>query len=153
LVPADFIGFAQPAEDLLCADNQSSMHDALFSNLLAQRRVLAFGRTASELSTDGTPEDLVSHKVMPGNRPSTTILAPRLTPSTLGQLIALYEHQVFTEGVLAEINSFDQWGVELGKVQALSLQDAVSGRANLMESDSSTSAVLNWYRATNSILK
>src|SRR5574340_1104144 len=104
LVPADFIGFAEPTEDLATRDGSGSMHDLLMSNLFAQTKVLAFGKTAEEIAAEGTPPALVPHKVMPGNRPSTTILAPRLTPSVLGQLIALYEHQVFVEGVI--------WGVD-----------------------------------------
>ncbi|HZE15395.1 MAG TPA: glucose-6-phosphate isomerase, partial [Mycobacterium sp.] len=118
LVPADFIGFSEPLEDLATADGTGSMHDLLMSNLFAQTQVLAFGKTAEEIAAEGTAAEVVPHKVMPGNRPSTSILASRLTPSVLGQLIALYEHQVFTEGVVCGIDSFDQWGVELGKTQA-----------------------------------
>ena len=98
LVPADFIGFSQPTDDLPTADGQGSMHDLLMSNFFAQTQVLAFGKTAEEIAAEGTPSGVVPHKVMPGNKPSTSILANRLTPSALGQLIALYEHQVFTEG-------------------------------------------------------
>ncbi|MGW5515100.1 glucose-6-phosphate isomerase [Nocardia africana] len=151
LVPIDFIGFAEATEDLDANDGDGSMHDILISNLLAQRRVLAFGRTAEELASDGTPDALIPHKVMPGNRPSTTILAPKLTPSALGQLIALYEHQTFVTGVLCGINSFDQWGVELGKSQAvevravLSAEHLPSAPANL---DSSTRSLATWLRAT-----
>ncbi|MGW5153030.1 glucose-6-phosphate isomerase [Rhodococcus koreensis] len=147
LVPVDFLGFAEPAEDLLTVDGTGSMHDVLVSNLLAQRRVLAFGRTPAELAADGVRHDLIPHKVMTGNRPSTTILAPELSPNVLGQLIALYEHQIFTEGVLSNINSFDQWGVELGKTQALELHPAVSGRAEVEGIDSSTESIVQWYRA------
>jgi glucose-6-phosphate isomerase len=147
LVPVDFLGFAQPTEDLPTIDGNGSMHDILVSNLLAQRRVLAFGRIAEELAGAGVPDALIPHKVMPGNRPSTTILAPKLTPSILGQLIALYEHQTFTEGILCNINSFDQWGVELGKSQALELQTAVSNDDQTAQSlDSSTETALRWYR-------
>ncbi|MFE7420275.1 glucose-6-phosphate isomerase [Rhodococcus sp. NPDC057529] len=146
LVPVDFIGFAEPAADLLTADGDGSMHDVLISNLLAQRRVLAFGRTAEELRADAVSRDLIAHKTMPGNRPSTTILAPKLTPNILGQLIALYEHQVFVEGALSRINSFDQWGVELGKTQALELHSAVSGRSDPEDLDSSTDSLLRWYQ-------
>ena len=121
LVPADFIGFSQPLDDLPTVDGTGSMHDLLMSNFFAQTQVLAFGKTAEEIAAEGTPADVVPHKVMPGNRPSTSILANRLTPSVLGQLIALYEHQVFTEGVIWGIDSFDQWGVELGKTQAKAL--------------------------------
>ena len=121
LVPADFIGFSEPTDDLPTADGSGSMHDLLMSNFFAQTQVLAFGKTAAEIAAEGTPAEVVPHKVMPGNRPSTSILANRLTPSVVGQLIALYEHQVFTEGVIWGIDSFDQWGVELGKTQAKAL--------------------------------
>lgn len=121
LIPADIIGFSQPTDDLATADGTGSMHDMLMSNFFAQSQVLAFGKTAEEITAEGTAANLVAHKVMPGNRPSTSILATRLTPSVLGQLIALYEHQVFVQGVIWGINSFDQWGVELGKTQAKTL--------------------------------
>ncbi|MEN0134255.1 MAG: glucose-6-phosphate isomerase, partial [Rhodococcus sp. (in: high G+C Gram-positive bacteria)] len=147
LVPVDFLGFAEPAADLPLSDGTGSMHDVLVSNLLAQRRVLAFGRTAADLAADGVRDDLIPHKVMTGNRPSTTILAPELSPAVLGQLIALYEHQVFTEGVLSNINSFDQWGVELGKSQALQLHRAVGGRGAAEGLDGSTDSIVQWYRA------
>src|SRR6202165_368326 len=98
LIPADFIGFSQPTDDLATADGTGSMHDLLMSNFFAQTQVLAFGKTAEEIAAEGTPADVVPHKVMPGNRPTTSILATKLTPSVVGQLIALYEHQVFTEG-------------------------------------------------------
>ncbi|MFC9557907.1 glucose-6-phosphate isomerase [Rhodococcus sp. NPDC056960] len=147
LAPVDFLGFADPAEDLLTIAGAGSMHDILISNLLAQRRVLAFGRTPTELAADGVRHDLIPHKVMTGNRPSTTILAPALNPNVLGQLIALYEHQIFTEGVLSNINSFDQWGVELGKTQALQLHRAVSGQDAAEGVDSSTESIVRWYRA------
>nr|WP_235214903.1 glucose-6-phosphate isomerase [Rhodococcus opacus] len=126
LIPADFLGFAQPIEDLPTLDGAGSMHGVLMANMFAQSKVLAFGRTAAEVVADGTPPELVPHKVMPGNRPSTTILGPKLTPSTLGQLIALYEHQVFVQGVVWGIDSFDQWGVELGKASAVALAPALS---------------------------
>jgi glucose-6-phosphate isomerase len=148
LVPADFIGFSQPLEDLPQADGSGSMHDVLMSNLFAQTQVLAFGKTADEIAAEDTPADVVPHKVMPGNRPTTAILASRLTPSTLGQLIALYEHQVFTEGVLWGIDSFDQWGVELGKTQAKELVPVISDDdAPQQQSDSSTDALVRHYRA------
>jgi glucose-6-phosphate isomerase len=118
LIPADFIGFSQPTDDLATADGSGSMHDLLMSNFFAQTQVLAFGKTAEEIAAEGTPPEVVPHKVMPGNRPSTSILGTKLTPSVVGQLIALYEHQVFTEGVSWGIDSFDQWGVDLGKTQA-----------------------------------
>ncbi|MGV0873740.1 glucose-6-phosphate isomerase [Mycolicibacterium sp. XJ879] len=150
LVPADFIGFSQPTDDLATADGSGSMHDLLMSNFFAQTQVLAFGRDAAEIARDlpaGTPPDVVPHKVMPGNRPSTSILATKLTPSVVGQLIALYEHQVFTEGVIWGIDSFDQWGVELGKTQAKALLPVITADAPPAEqSDSSTDALVRRYR-------
>jgi glucose-6-phosphate isomerase len=147
LVPADFIGFSQPTDDLPTADGTGSMHDLLMSNFFAQTQVLAFGKTAAEIAAEGTPADVVPHKVMPGNKPSTSILATRLTPSVLGQLIALYEHQVFTEGVIWGIDSFDQWGVELGKTQAKALLPVITeDAAPPKQSDSSTDALVRRYR-------
>jgi glucose-6-phosphate isomerase len=151
LVPADFLGFSQPTDDLPTADGTGSMHDLLMSNFFAQTQVLAFGRDAAEVAQDlpaGTAPDVVPHKVMPGNRPSTSILGTKLTPSALGQLIALYEHQVFTEGVIWGIDSFDQWGVELGKTQAKALLPVIIGDDSPAEqSDSSTDALVRHYRA------
>ncbi|MEV0143387.1 MULTISPECIES: glucose-6-phosphate isomerase [unclassified Nonomuraea] len=121
LVPADFIGFAEPFED------REGMHDLLSANLFAQTSALAFGKTAEEIAGEGTAAGIVPHKVMPGNRPTSTILAPKLTPSTLGQLVALYEHIVFVEGTVWGVDSFDQWGVELGKKMALDLAPALTG--------------------------
>ena len=118
LVPVDFIGFANPVDDLATADGAGSMHDLLMSNFFAQSRVLAFGKTEEEIRDEGVAESLAPHKVMPGNRPSTTLLGAKLTPGILGQLIALYEHIVFVQGAVWGINAFDQWGVELGKKQA-----------------------------------
>jgi glucose-6-phosphate isomerase len=147
LVPADFIGFSQPTDDLPTADGTGSMHDLLMSNFFAQTQVLAFGKTAAEIAAEGTPAEVVPHKVMPGNKPSTSILATRLTPSVLGQLIALYEHQVFTEGVIWGIDSFDQWGVELGKTQAKALLPVLTeDAAPPKQSDSSTDALVRRYR-------
>src|SRR5271166_5349851 len=147
LVPADFIGFSQPTDDLPTMDGTGSMHDLLMSNFFAQTQVLAFGKTAEEIAAEGTPADVVPHKVMPGNRPTTSILATRLTPSVLGQLIALYEHQVFTEGVIWGIDSFDQWGVELGKTQAKALLPVITEDASPdKQSDSSTDALVHRYR-------
>lgn len=147
LVPADFIGFSQPTDDLPTADGTGSMHDLLMSNFFAQTQVLAFGKTAEAIADEGTPPEVVPHKVMPGNRPSTSILATRLTPSIVGQLIALYEHQVFTEGVVWGIDSFDQWGVELGKTQAKALLPMITGDDSPAEqSDSSTDALVRKYR-------
>jgi glucose-6-phosphate isomerase len=147
LVPADFIGFSQPTDDLPTIDGTGSMHDLLMSNFFAQTQVLAFGKTAEEIAAEGTPADVVPHKVMPGNRPSTSILADRLTPSVVGQLIALYEHQVFTAGVIWGIDSFDQWGVELGKTQAKALLPVLtSDTSPAPQSDSSTDALVRRYR-------
>jgi glucose-6-phosphate isomerase len=147
LVPADFIGFSQPTDDLPTADGSGSMHDLLMSNFFAQTQVLAFGKTAEEITAEGTAASVVPHKVMPGNKPTTSILATRLTPSVLGQLIALYEHQVFTEGVIWGIDSFDQWGVELGKTQAKALLPVITEDASPPEqSDSSTDALVRRYR-------
>jgi glucose-6-phosphate isomerase len=147
LIPADFIAFSQPLDDLPDADGKGSMHDLLMSNFFAQTQVLAFGKTAEEIAAEGTLADVVPHKVMPGNRPTTSILATRLTPSVLGQLIALYEHQVFTEGVVWGIDSFDQWGVELGKTQAKELLPVISGDASPdKQSDSSTDSLVRRYR-------
>jgi glucose-6-phosphate isomerase len=148
LVPADFIGFSEPTDDLPTADGTGSMHDLLMSNFFAQTQVLAFGKTAEEIAAEGTPAAVVPHKVMPGNRPTTSILATKLTPSVVGQLIALYEHQVFTEGVIWGIDSFDQWGVELGKTQAKALLPVItSDAAPAPQSDSSTDALVRHYRA------
>ncbi len=148
LIPADFIGFARPTDDLATRDGTGSMHDILMSNLFAQTKVLAFGKTAEEIVAEGADPKVVPHKVMPGNRPSTTILAPQLTPSVVGQLIALYEHQVFVEGSIWGIDSFDQWGVELGKQQALALAPLLTAAEDpAPQGDSSTDALIRWYRA------
>ena len=146
LVPADFIGFAESTDDLPTIDGTGSMHQVLLANMLAQSKVLAFGRTVDEVAADGTDESLVAHKVMPGNNPSTTIVAPKLTPSTLGQLIALYEHQTFVQGVIWGIDSFDQWGVELGKTQALALQPALNTHPIPDTGDASTDALVRVLR-------
>ena len=123
LIPADFIAFAESTHET--GDQQ----DLLMANCLAQTKALAFGRTAEEIAAEGTPAAVVPHKVMPGNRPSSTILAPKLTPSVLGQLVALYEHTVFVEGTVWGIDSFDQWGVELGKVMAKELAPILTDTA------------------------
>ncbi|MGW2310226.1 glucose-6-phosphate isomerase [Actinomadura luteofluorescens] len=141
LVPADFIGFAEPFED------REGMHDLLTANMLAQTSALAFGKTAEEIAADGTPAAVVPHKVMPGNRPSSTLLAPKLTPKTLGSLVALYEHIVFVEGTIWGIDSFDQWGVELGKVMAMDLAPALTSPEPPSEApDPSTGALVRRYR-------
>ena len=147
LVPADFIGFARPRHDLPTADGTGSMHDLLMSNFFAQSKVLAFGKDEDELAAEGVPAELIPHKVMPGNRPSTTILAEELTPAAVGALIALYEHITFVQGVIWDINSFDQWGVELGKKQAGDLLPAVTGETEPDSGDASTDALLTWYRS------
>lgn len=147
MIPADFIGFARPKQDLPTADGTGSMHDLLMSNFFAQTKVLAFGKTAAEISDEGVPVELVTHKMMPGNRPSTTILAEELTPAVLGALIALYEHITFVQGVVWDINSFDQWGVELGKKQAGDLLPAVTGEEQPDSGDSSTDDLILWYRS------
>ncbi len=142
LIPADFIGFAESTHE------SGEQQDLLMSNCFAQAKVLAFGRTAEEVAADGTDPALVPHKVMPGNHPSSTIVAPKLTPSVLGQLVALYEHTVFTEGAVWGIDSFDQWGVELGKVMAVQLAPALTSPTppDLGGQDSSTSALVRHYR-------
>ena len=146
LVPADFIGFARPRQDLPTASGEGSMHDLLMSNFFAQTKVLAFGKTAEEIRAEGVAEELVEHKVMPGNRPTTTIMAEELTPDAVGALIALYEHITFVEGIVWGLNSFDQWGVELGKQQAGDLLPAVTGEVAPDSGDASTDALLTWYR-------
>ncbi|NMO00495.1 glucose-6-phosphate isomerase [Gordonia sp. TBRC 11910] len=148
MIPSDFIGFARPTDDLpVTADGQGSMHDLLMSNYFAQSKVLAFGKTADEIAAEGVDPHVVAHKVMPGNRPSTSILAPKLTPSVIGQLIALYEHQVFVAGAVWGINPFDQWGVELGKTQAKELLGVITEEsAPGPQGDSSTDELVRWYR-------
>ena len=144
LIPTDFIGFVNPHTDAVTSDGETSMHDMLLSNFLAQSRVMAFGRDEDEVREAGVEEELVPHKVMPGNRPSTTIVADKLTPRTLGALIALYEHIAFVQGVVWGINSFDQWGVELGKKQANELLPklgANNGGADVSTGDSSTDSL------------
>ncbi|MFS2294015.1 MAG: glucose-6-phosphate isomerase [Actinomadura sp.] len=146
LVPADFIGFAEPFEEPV-VEGPAGMHDLLMANMFAQASALAFGKTAEEVAAEGTPAELVPHKVMPGNRPSSTILAPKLTPKTLGSLVALYEHVVFVEGTIWGIDSFDQWGVELGKAMAMDLVPALASAEPAGEApDPSTAALVRRYR-------
>jgi len=142
LIPADFIAFAEGTHET------GGQQDLLVANCLAQSSALAFGKSAEEVAAEGTRPALVPHKVMPGNRPSSTILAPKLTPSVLGQLVALYEHTVFTEGAVWGIDSFDQWGVELGKVMAKQLAPALTGASapDLSGHDASTAALVTGYR-------
>jgi len=141
LVPCDLIGFARPTEEWLETDH----HDLLTANLLAQAEALAFGRTAEEVAAAGVAPELVPHRTFPGNVPSTTILAPQLTPSVLGQLIGLYEHKVAAQGFLWGINSFDQWGVELGKQLATAIASEIAAGSD-GDHDSSTTALLRRYR-------
>lgn len=146
LIPADFIGFAKPRADLPTATGDGSMHDLLMGNFFAQTKVLAFGKTQQEIEAEGVPYALAPHKVMPGNRPTTTILAEELSPHSLGALIALYEHIVFVEAAIWGINAFDQWGVELGKAQANDLAAAVAGEEEPASGDQSTDNLITWYR-------
>jgi glucose-6-phosphate isomerase len=141
LVPCDFLGFSEPLNPL--GDHQ----DLLMANLFAQTEALAFGKTAAEVEAEGTADALVPHREFEGNRPTTTILAKRLTPSVLGALVALYEHAVFTQGVVWNIDSFDQWGVELGKVLAARIvPELTSSGAPALAHDSSTNALIRRYR-------
>ena len=141
MIPCDFIGFARSNNPL------GRHHDLLMSNVFAQAEALAFGKTADEVRAEGVPEALVPHKTFPGNRPSTTILAERLTPRVLGSLVALYEHSVFTQGCLWGVNPFDQWGVELGKVLANRIIPELESKAEpSLAHDSSTNALIRWYR-------
>ena len=141
LIPCDFIGFAHSLNPL------GRHHDLLMSNVFAQGEALAFGKTAEQVRAEGTPEEVVPHRVMEGNRPSNTILAERLTPETLGSLVALYEHSVFTQGAIWGIDSFDQWGVELGKVLAVAIIPELEADAEpRLGHDSSTNALIRHYR-------
>jgi len=142
LVPSDLIGLCAPAVDV------GDHHDLLMANLFAQAEALAFGKTAEEVAGEGVAPPLVPHRTFQGNRPTNVILAPRLTPSVLGQLIALYEHKVFTQGTIWGINSFDQWGVELGKALAARIApELTSAEAPELRHDSSTNALIRHYRA------
>ncbi len=145
LVPADFIAVANPPYPL--RDGDTDVHELFLANFFAQTRALAFGKTADEVRAEGTPEELVPARVFDGNRPSASIMAPSLTPSVLGQLIALYEHITFVQGVVWGIDSFDQWGVELGKQLAQQVAPAVAGdREALAGQDASTRAQIDYYR-------
>ncbi|WP_048674678.1 glucose-6-phosphate isomerase [Isoptericola variabilis] len=146
MVPADFIAFANPTWAL--GDGDADMHELFLSNFFAQTKALAFGKTSEEVRAEGTPEAIVSARVFTGNRPTTSIMAPSLTPSVLGQLIALYEHITFVEGAVWGIDSFDQWGVELGKVLAKQILPAIEGSAEALDAqDQSTRALIEYYRA------
>jgi len=145
LIPADFIAAASPAHPT--KDGQTDVHELFLSNYLAQTAALAFGKTAEEVRAEGTPEEIVPARVFTGNRPTTSILAPALTPAVVGQLIALYEHITFTQGIVWGIDSFDQWGVELGKKLALQIAPAVQGDADALGAqDASTQGLITRYR-------
>jgi len=141
LIPADFIGFLHSLNPL------GNHHDLLTANVFAQTEALAFGKTAEEVAAEGTPAWLVPHRVFEGNRPSNTMLVESLTPATLGKLVALYEHSVFVQGTVWTINSFDQWGVELGKVLAKRVADELGAADPELTHDSSTNALIRRYRA------
>ena len=144
VIPADFIAVANPARALV--DGDKDVHELFLANFFAQTAALAFGKTADEVRAEGTPEAIVPARVFSGNRPTTSIMAPALTPSVVGQLIALYEHITFTQGVVWGIDSFDQWGVELGKQLALKVTPAVGGDDSaLAEQDASTQALIRYY--------
>ena len=146
LVPADFIAVAEPAHPL--RDGDQDVHELFLANFFAQTRALAFGKTAEEVRAEGTDESVVPARVFEGNRPTTSIMAPALTPSVLGQLVALYEHITFTQGVVWGIDSFDQWGVELGKQLAQEVGPAVAGDPDaLADQDASTRSLIEYYRA------
>ncbi|MAL06671.1 MAG: glucose-6-phosphate isomerase [Microbacterium sp.] len=149
VIPADFIAFANPAFPLV--DGDRDVHGLFLANFLAQTKALAFGKTAAEVEAEGTTGPLVAARTFSGNRPTTSIFAPALTPSVLGQLIALYEHITFTQGTIWGINSFDQWGVELGKQLALQIAPAIEGdEAAFAAQDASTRSLLAYYRAHRS---
>jgi glucose-6-phosphate isomerase len=141
LIPCDFIGFCRTRNPL------GNHHDLLMANIFAQTEALAFGKTAEEVKAEGTPDWLVPHRVFEGNRPTSTILADELDPRTLGLLVALYEHSVFTQGVIWNIDSFDQWGVELGKVLAQRIVPELESTGDPdLQHDSSTNALIRYYR-------
>ncbi|MDE3723358.1 glucose-6-phosphate isomerase [Nocardiopsis sp. N85] len=143
-VPADLIGFAEPAPDL--PEALVPQHDLLMANMFAQGQALAFGKTAEEVAAEGVSAELVPHRTFAGGHPTTTILAERLSPSVLGQLVALYEHKVFVQGAVWNINSFDQWGVQLGKVLAKRVEPALTEGAEVSGLDASTAALVARYR-------
>jgi glucose-6-phosphate isomerase len=146
LIPCDFIAFAQPLNPL------GEQHDMLLANVLAQGEALAFGKTPAEVKAEGSPDWLVPHRTFEGNRPSNTLLLERLTPAALGKLVALYEHSVFTQGAIWQIDSFDQWGVELGKVLAKRiLTELGAGKPPELAHDSSTNALIHRYRKLRSV--
>jgi len=140
LIPCDFIAFARTLNPL------GAHHDMLLANVFAQGEALAFGKTPEEVKAEGSPDWLVPHRTFEGNRPSNTLLLEQLTPAALGKLVALYEHLVFTQGSIWQIDSFDQWGVELGKVLAKRILPELGARAAALAHDSSTNALIHWYR-------
>jgi glucose-6-phosphate isomerase len=144
-IPADLIGFARPVAEL--PPELAAQHDLLMANLFAQGQALAFGRTADEVRAEGVPPEQVPHRTFAGNHPTTTILADELTPSVLGQLVALYEHKVFVQGAIWNIDSFDQWGVELGKVLTTQIEPALTHGAPVPGLDASTTALVAAYRS------
>ena len=145
LIPADFIAFANPAYPL--RDGDTDVHELFLANFFAQTKALAFGKTADEVRAEGTAEAIVPARVFTGNRPTTSVMAPELSPSALGQLVALYEHLTFTEGAVWGIDSFDQWGVELGKQLAQEVGPAIAGDADaLADQDASTQSLIAYYR-------
>jgi glucose-6-phosphate isomerase len=147
LIPCDFFGFGHALTPL------GRHHDLLLANVFAQAEALAFGKTAAEVKAEGTPDWLVPHRVFEGNRPSNTILAERLTPEVLGKLVALYEHSVFTQGVIWNINSFDQWGVELGKALAQRIVPELENPSEPdLKHDSSTNNLIRRYRKMKAAL-
>ncbi|MGV1036282.1 MAG: glucose-6-phosphate isomerase [Candidatus Nanopelagicales bacterium] len=146
VIPCDFLFFAQPL-NVVPAIDAPDHHDLLVANVLAQSAALAFGKSATEVAAEGVPADIVPHKVMEGNRPSTTIMAEKLDPRTLGKLVALYEHSVFTQGCIWGIDSFDQWGVELGKIMAKKIVPVLVDGTPDPTLDSSTMALASKYRA------
>jgi glucose-6-phosphate isomerase len=142
LIPCDLIGFCEPLNPL------GDHHDLLLANVFAQAEALAFGKTAEQVREEGTPPELVAHRVFEGNRPTNVILAQKLTPRSLGSLVALYEHSVFTQGAIWGIDSFDQWGVELGKVLAKRIvPELQSADEPALDHDGSTNALIRRYRA------
>jgi glucose-6-phosphate isomerase len=141
IVPADLIGFFEATDDI------GGQHAMLLGNLFAQAEALAFGKTAQEVAASGVAADLIAHRTFPGNRPTSMILAQKLTPALLGQLVALYEHKVFTQGVIWGINSFDQWGVELGKVLAKQIIGELTDPTLPLDHDASTNALIARYRS------
>jgi len=141
LIPCDFIGFCRSHNPI------SDHHDKLMANFFAQTEALAFGKTANEVAAEGTKPELIPHRVFEGNRPTNSIMAVELTPGVLGQLIALYEHKIFVQGVIWNIFSFDQWGVELGKQLAARILPELQSASAPLNHDASTNALIGYYRS------